>query len=200
MGFPAERLASVRKCRKITQQSVVDSIDLISSAQVLSNYENGNRSPDYQTLVALANYYHVTTDYLLGVSNEENTGIGDYLSESNIPRALGNYLLFIMKNTFDDGQCYQAIISMLSSDSFLRAIQSVWGIFQFYFDNQEHPSGIEGSKLVNEATILRKEIESKTNGHYTVANINDVLDGKIYRAQQYFGDSIEELIAEMSEK
>lgn len=200
MGLPAERLAAVRKRRGITQRSVVDSIEYISSTQVLSNYENGQRNPDYQTLVALANYYHVTTDYLLGASDEENPGIEDYLSEANIPRVLGNFLLFVEKNTFDNGRSYQAITSLLSSHSFIRAMQTICGVFQLFLTGEEHPSGIEGSQLWNAAAELREEVELKTNGHYTVANTDDVLNGKIYRAQQYFSDAINEMIDELTEQ
>lgn len=32
-------------------------------------YESGDRRPDYEKLVALADYFDVTTDYLLGRSD-----------------------------------------------------------------------------------------------------------------------------------
>lgn len=35
-------------------------------------YEAGRRRPDYESLVALADYFGVTTDYLLGRTDEEN--------------------------------------------------------------------------------------------------------------------------------
>lgn len=34
------------------------------------NYEGGQRRPDYETLVALADFLDVTTDYLLGRTDE----------------------------------------------------------------------------------------------------------------------------------
>jgi len=36
------------------------------SPSTLANYVQGSRSPDYDTLMALARYFNVTTDYLLG--------------------------------------------------------------------------------------------------------------------------------------
>ena len=36
------------------------------------NYETGGHRPDYETLVKLADYFDVTTDYLLGRSEERN--------------------------------------------------------------------------------------------------------------------------------
>lgn len=35
----------------------------------LSQYEIGNRQPDYETLKKIADFFEVTTDYLLGYSN-----------------------------------------------------------------------------------------------------------------------------------
>ena len=34
------------------------------------SYEGGDRRPDYEKLVALADYFGVTTDYLLGLIDE----------------------------------------------------------------------------------------------------------------------------------
>lgn len=39
-------------------------------AQYLSNYELGKRSPDYTVLKRLADFYQVSTDYLLEFSDE----------------------------------------------------------------------------------------------------------------------------------
>lgn len=36
----------------------------------LGNYLNGKRTVPYDVLVAFARYYHVTTDYLLGLTDE----------------------------------------------------------------------------------------------------------------------------------
>ena len=39
-------------------------------------YEGGRRRPDYETLVAIADYLEVTTDYLLGRTEEADEGDG----------------------------------------------------------------------------------------------------------------------------
>lgn len=36
------------------------------------HYEGGGRRPDYETLVSIADYLDVTTDYLLGRTDEPN--------------------------------------------------------------------------------------------------------------------------------
>lgn len=46
-------------------------VHFIGSAQVLSAYELDKRQPSLETVVEFARHYGVTTDFLLGVSDEE---------------------------------------------------------------------------------------------------------------------------------
>ncbi|MFJ7982329.1 helix-turn-helix domain-containing protein [Lysinibacillus xylanilyticus] len=55
---------SLRKKSKLTQSELADKIGL-SRAQV-ANYELGTREPDLNTLIKIADYFSVTTDFLLG--------------------------------------------------------------------------------------------------------------------------------------
>lgn len=58
------RLTSLRKSKKKTQQDIADYLGVTRPAYTA--YERGTRHPDYDTLQKLADYYDVTTDYLLG--------------------------------------------------------------------------------------------------------------------------------------
>ena len=58
------RLKELRKNRKISQIKL--SMDLSLSQNSISRYENGEREADYDTLVAIADYFNVSVDYLLG--------------------------------------------------------------------------------------------------------------------------------------
>lgn len=44
---------------------------LNKSGQAVSYYCDGTSSPDWETIVAIAKYFHVSTDYLLGVSPDD---------------------------------------------------------------------------------------------------------------------------------
>ena len=59
----SRRFNYLRTQKKLSQQSVA--IALGVSRQVYNNYELGKREPDYATLIKLADYFDVTTDYLL---------------------------------------------------------------------------------------------------------------------------------------
>lgn len=68
MSLFHERFKTLRDSSGKTQAKIAE--DLGMTPQALSYYANG-REPNYDTLVALAEYFHVTTDYLLGTSDYE---------------------------------------------------------------------------------------------------------------------------------
>ena len=57
-------IKELRLNRKLTTDDVANSIGVSGSAY--RNYERGERSPSFEILVKLADFYGVTTDYLLG--------------------------------------------------------------------------------------------------------------------------------------
>lgn len=62
MSF-GDRLRFLRKKERITQQELGNAVHV--SKVSISGYENGNRFPDTSTLQLLADFFEVTTDYLL---------------------------------------------------------------------------------------------------------------------------------------
>lgn len=59
-----EILAELRREKEIGQKELADYLRL--SVGTISNYENNIHSPDLETLCRIADYFGVTTDYLLG--------------------------------------------------------------------------------------------------------------------------------------
>ena len=62
-----EKLRLLRKEHKFTQKQLAERIGVAISA--VSSYESGVRFPTYDTLIKLARIYHVSTDYLLGLTD-----------------------------------------------------------------------------------------------------------------------------------
>lgn len=58
------RLKELRVKRRISQVKLA--LDLNMSQNSISRYETGEREADYDTLIALADYFGVSIDYLLG--------------------------------------------------------------------------------------------------------------------------------------
>ena len=59
-----ELLVELRRDRHMTQAELAKI--LFVSAGTISNYEKGVHLPDVEKLMAIADYFHVSTDYLLG--------------------------------------------------------------------------------------------------------------------------------------
>jgi len=59
-----KRLRELRRARDLRQQDVAESLKLTASA--IGMYERGRRDPDSETLQQLADFFGVSTDYLLG--------------------------------------------------------------------------------------------------------------------------------------
>lgn len=63
----SERLVLLRNSRNLTQKQVYEAVNM--SAIGYQRYEYGKREPAYQNLIALANYFDVSIDYLVGRSD-----------------------------------------------------------------------------------------------------------------------------------
>ncbi len=57
------RLKELRKQKNISQLKLA--MDLGLNQNSISRYENGEREADYATLIAFADYFNVSIDYLL---------------------------------------------------------------------------------------------------------------------------------------
>lgn len=64
MEILAERLVKLRSERKLSRREVAASIQI--TERTYQRYENSERDPSAPVLLALAEYYHVSADYLLG--------------------------------------------------------------------------------------------------------------------------------------
>ena len=66
----AEKLKNLRKSKKITQEELAKIINVERSS--IGKYESANTIPSNDTLIKIAEYFNVSTDYLLGKTNVKN--------------------------------------------------------------------------------------------------------------------------------
>ena len=64
--FP-KRLRSLMETKNVTQQELGEYLQ--KTRQAIGYYADGSSSPDWKTLVKIAQYFKVTTDYLLGLTD-----------------------------------------------------------------------------------------------------------------------------------
>ena len=72
MGNFKKVLRDLRTQYGLTQDALASKLG--ASKSTISMYENGNREPDFETLEAIADFFNVDMDYLLGRS-KYNTSI-----------------------------------------------------------------------------------------------------------------------------
>lgn len=63
-----ERLRELREDADLTQKEIANFLHC--AQRTYSGYECGTRGLPIDMLIKLAEYYHTSTDYILGVSNE----------------------------------------------------------------------------------------------------------------------------------
>ena len=62
-----QRIRDLREDHDLKQRELAEYLNC--SQRVYSNYELGQRDIPTEILIKLAKYYHVSTDYLLGLTN-----------------------------------------------------------------------------------------------------------------------------------
>ncbi len=70
-----QRLQEQRILKNLSQKQVALSVGV--SASVISNYESGERTPSVEILLSLAQLYHCSTDYLLGIDKSNKDKLLD---------------------------------------------------------------------------------------------------------------------------
>jgi len=63
------RLKELRAQKHITQQELADKVDLVKSS--ISAYEKSLKYPSVEVLIKSCNYFNVSSDYLIGLSDEK---------------------------------------------------------------------------------------------------------------------------------
>ena len=64
----SERLSALRLNRKISMASLGDAVSV--SDEAIRLLERGKRSPSFEVLLSLADYFDVSLDYLVGRSDD----------------------------------------------------------------------------------------------------------------------------------
>lgn len=77
------RLKKLRLQKKLSQKEFAKLFNLAEST--IGMYERGERKPDYETLLLIADYFKVSTDYLLGNSDNAKTLNQDFEKFKNNP-------------------------------------------------------------------------------------------------------------------
>ena len=82
-------LKNLRKARELTSDEVAKAVGVSGGAY--RNYERGERSPSFETLIKLADFYGVSTDYILG-HNEQSDPLAVYALDEEERKFFAGFL------------------------------------------------------------------------------------------------------------
>ena len=69
------RIKDLREDADLKQSELAEATGI--SQKTLSNYESGRTNPDSYAIIKLADFFNVTTDYLLGVTQNNYRNMSD---------------------------------------------------------------------------------------------------------------------------
>ena len=120
-----ERLKDLRVKRNLTQDEFGLIFEPPLAQSTVGTYERGVRQPSLENLVVISKYFNVTTDYLLGITDEYTT-INTFKEEN--PKELRD---FLNKNkVLFNG-------SELNEEEKQRMIDILTGLFWNHFTNKK---------------------------------------------------------------
>lgn len=148
------QLKKLRKEKGLTQAELAEKFGLKPS--ILGMYENNRRMPEVKTLSAMADFFNVTTDYLLGKTNLREHFIANKLKSIRAERTIEDYShkLGISSNllkSFEEGK-------EIPSKGILDYIAEIEGIDpNYFFESSKIDEPIPNKKV---SKIFSNEIEN----------------------------------------
>lgn len=160
------RLTNLRIEKELKREELAK--ELNCSVSAIANYENGNRKPDFDTLILLADFFNTTTDYLLCRTNVKNPNadiraICEYtgLSELSVNR-LHSFQSFkeiaILNRFLDDDYISNYCEIALNCDYMLYELSIAESEFMEQFNEN---NGLINQELLNSYMEITKDTSDK---------------------------------------
>lgn len=123
-----QKIKTLRKARKKTQEETA--LLLGVSRATYASYEAGRRKPDINDVVMLAEYFGVTTDYLLGHTPDQqaydNTALHQFMdNEKDVVRFIDDNRISFDGTIYDLPEKKTALIKNAVKTAMLLAMQEV---------------------------------------------------------------------------
>lgn len=89
------RLKQLRQDNHLTQKQLADGLGLTSTA--IQYYERSRSKPSYDILIAMADYFHVSIDYLVGRTDSPDAGLSPAVPRTAIATPYSDEAISIAK-------------------------------------------------------------------------------------------------------
>ncbi len=205
-GCFATRLRELMKKAKVTQQDLAASVG--TTRQAISQYADGSVQPNIEKLYKIAEFFHVSADYLLGMSDvtsldadikSVNKWLG--LSEKSI-RQLEIQMQFVhnyaKRNHLDDTKNTEALLNEYAKNVFMPNISVInllleediecdYSVMQLLGDffNHERDQDPDANFVLSKSTLIDDDTtEEKVIKNTTFLNDADILAVRLLKLQQ----------------
>lgn len=111
--FP-KRLKYLRDEKGLSQQDMADFIGI--SRQGYGKYEDGKSQPHHKTLVKLAGFFGVTTDYLLGKSDQPHLSEDEEFEAFKVDPSLERWHRELPKSDVEDLRKLRKMWDIIKND------------------------------------------------------------------------------------
>lgn len=95
------KIKELRQKNKISQSQIAEYLQMSQTGY--SQYETGRTEPDIKTLIAIANYFHVSVDYL--IENEQPNKL-DMTGLSDAQKNCVNMIMKLTPRQLDRAEAY----------------------------------------------------------------------------------------------
>lgn len=185
----SERLSLLMKEGNLKQKDLADYLGI--KRQTVSLYMTGQSIPDAEQLKNIANFFDVSADWLLGLSNLTHIRNNEETARSlQLPERFVSELRFILNQqlAFE----IDALMNLLSSDGFWEAIQALSSAAA---ESIMVGKDVATSKIPNrytpEVKVFDEKVRELTDKTFCVCSSKSMLDGLKFRAQESFNRSVE---------
>ena len=197
-----KRIKHLREKNSLEAQKLAH--DLQVGKSTLSNWENDRRTPDLETLKNIANYFNVSTDYLLFGDEADNKNFNDYfgfiLKNSN--RILGHEGIAYLNNVTDTEKEYfnTGVKKALNLFKELAEGKDPKDLKYLFEDIQNHKNNFLGkkNKLIIENDFAKVPVLKTLNSTLPPYRAENIIDYKylhkdeLQLEEEYFYLHIEE--------
>ena len=181
----SENFKKLRKEKQITQQVIVDYLGI--TRQAIAAYEKGKREPNLNMIVRIAEFFEVSVDYLLGVSQLRLANakiISDNIKIIQGQRTYEELAADILEKT--GAEFYPKLIKMYVEDRMLPNSNAIKEFARYarvnesFFYNKNTPETLEEQRKIFTQQNRRKvdfpvmfptdAVQTDSNGDSSVVN------------------------------
>lgn len=176
MEIFSKRLIALRKERQLTQETLAKLVN--KKRSTYAGYEIEGKEPDMETICVLADFFGVTTDYLLGYSDERNpVKQAFYNDHVNFERYCMNMpmnLQYIVSRCFDSFYLLLKRDVQLAQPERLSAYQELFYTLQSLREEVRKSVEVSGG-TITDPSVMSDIMESQSRLKNEISRVLDKL-------------------------